>query len=324
MACTYDAGMEFRQMRYFIAVAEAGSFTAAAAALHMSQPPLSLAIAQLEKELGVRLFERSAKGVRATSAGAYLLESSYRILDEVSIATEYLKGYSGGSLGRVSIAAVPALMWKRVPLFLRLITREYPNMDLRLVDPPPLQTVQMVLERTVDLGFIVTANNQGLADQYQGALRLVPCGVVNPYAVFPADEALSLPDPVDLSIMEGRTLLALRRTLSVRSLPEVLEEGFARYGVRPARTRIVETVQTCLPLVAAGLGVAVLTQASDLDDRSLGVRRLSQPLAQLEAAAIWRADREVSPALQLILDLVQADGFSLLDLMDEREKRAEI
>ena len=75
--------MELRQLRYVVLTAQEGSFSRAAAELHLAQPSLSTAIAQLESELGIRIFERSSRGVTPTAAGAYVVRQAARVLRSV-------------------------------------------------------------------------------------------------------------------------------------------------------------------------------------------------------------------------------------------------
>src|SRR5690242_9976014 len=99
--------MELRHLRYFIAVAEELHFNRAAERLHVSQPPLSQQIKQLEEEVQVRLFERSKRWVRLTSAGRVFLEHARQVLIEVDGAVLAVRRTIGGERHRLSIACTP-------------------------------------------------------------------------------------------------------------------------------------------------------------------------------------------------------------------------
>src|SRR5580704_12069772 len=159
--------MEIRELRYFRAVVEAGSMMAAAATLHMSQPPLSQAIRKLETELGVQLLTRSARGVQPTSAGMYLLEAGSRLISEMDELSEHLRRHAEGTAGTLTVAAVPALMWARMPALIREHGDASPQVEIRLIDPPPWTIIDMVIERKADLGFLLVSEAETFVERYR-------------------------------------------------------------------------------------------------------------------------------------------------------------
>jgi DNA-binding transcriptional LysR family regulator len=110
--------MELRRLRYFVAVAEELSFNRAAQRLHISQPPLSNQIKQLEEELGVLLFKRSSRGVRLTEAGELLLEEARRILIQLDQAARMVERVGSGKVGRLSLGFVPSATNEVLPALL--------------------------------------------------------------------------------------------------------------------------------------------------------------------------------------------------------------
>src|ERR1700757_142903 len=96
--------MELRHLRYFVAVAEEMSFTRAAERLHMRQPPLSIQIRHLERELGAELFDRSGRGITLTLAGRTLFDETRRIIDEIDGAARTIRRIADGELGHLTIA----------------------------------------------------------------------------------------------------------------------------------------------------------------------------------------------------------------------------
>lgn len=295
--------MELRHLRYFATVVEAGSLTAAAAQLHMSQPPLSVAVAKLERELGVSLLVRTPRGVEPTSAGRYLLDASSRILGDVDDVVATLAGFGAGAAGSLTVAAVPVLMWQRLPRLLREHAAEAPDVEIRVVDPPPWTALDMLAERKVDLAAVVVDGAARFAQRHHGTFDVVDWGEVPLVAVLPPEER-DAPDPLPVRDFEGATVLLPRRTSAVPSLPEAVEAVFRRHGVVPGEVRTAETIQTSLALIEAGVARAILP---DPDRASLGrfdvtVRRLTPEPAPLRALVLTRPDGRRDATLRRLLD----------------------
>lgn len=287
--------MELRQLRYFVAAAELGSFTLAAASLHLSQPPLSLSISNLERELGVKLFVRSARGVRPTPAGNNLLEYAYRILADVEELGVRLSQHSAGTIGRISIAAVPTLMWTHLPQFLAAYSSSHPDTTFRLVEAQPLDVLDMVDHHTVDFGFLASADNASLAEQYAARVSFLDWGDLPLVGVFPSEP--TLPDPVGLEAFSSRTLLLPHSKLSARSLADIVNEVFSARNILPRTKVTVDSIPLCIPMIAAGLGAAILPDLGPeaFGDRRLTVRSLIQPLRPLQVAALWNRHGVAAP-----------------------------
>lgn len=297
--------VEVRHLRYFVAVAEAGSLTAAAGRLHMSQPPLSVAISKLESELGVALLVRTSRGVELTSAGRYLLDTSTRVLGELDDAVSYLGRFGTGAAGALTMAAVPVLMWRRIPQLLRAHAAEMPEVEIRLVDPPPWTALDMLQEGRVDLAAVIVAEPESFARRHRGTLKVVDWGEIPLVAALPPDER-DAPDPLPLHAFNGGTVLLPQRTSAVPSLPEAVEEAFRLHGVVPATVRTTETIQTSLPLIEAGYARAILPdpdRASLKGRFNVTLRRLEPEPRPLRALVLARAGDD-NPSLQRLLEQI--------------------
>ena len=138
--------MEFRQLRYFLAVADAGHITRAAAHLGMAQPPLSQQIQALEAELGVALFERSRRHVTLTAAGERLLERARALLREAGAAAEEVRRIGRGELGELRIAFTSSLPFSElIPRLLYDYRRRYPDVRLELRDTGTQRQLDLLL-----------------------------------------------------------------------------------------------------------------------------------------------------------------------------------
>lgn len=306
----YDVCMELRHLRYFIAVVQAGSLTAAAADLHMSQPPLSVAITQLEAELGVQLLTRTSKGVDPTSAGRYLLDASSRILGDIDQLVSTLGRFGSGAAGALTVAAVPQLMWHRIPRLLRDFAEVSPEVEVRLTDPPPWTALDMLSQARTDVAAIVVSDAQRFVERHEQNYRITDWGPVPMVAVLPPGQAQAA-QPLALEEFHDQLVLVPQRTSAVPSVPEAVETTFQQYGIVPREIRTTQTIATALPLIEAGLARAILP---DPDGVSLAarfdvtVRRLAPEPQPLRALVLSRVDQH-NPVLERFLHvLVEATG----------------
>lgn len=138
-----------------MAVAEELHFGRAAARLHMAQPPLSQYIRLLERDLGVKLFERSTRSVRLTAAGDSLLEPARRVLAEASVARRTVQAASAGEVGRVRIGFARATSYDALPRLTRAVTSDLPGIELALRGQTYSgEALSRISEGTLDLGFV--------------------------------------------------------------------------------------------------------------------------------------------------------------------------
>src|SRR5678816_1650277 len=116
--------MDLRHLRYLVAVAEELHFGRAAIRLNISQPPLSQQIRQLEKELGVELFQRNKREVRLTDAGKRVVDEAYRVLSQIDHFTKVAAQAGGGEIGHLSVG-VPGGVNEILVQTLKAVARRY-------------------------------------------------------------------------------------------------------------------------------------------------------------------------------------------------------
>ncbi|MEL5991793.1 LysR family transcriptional regulator [Microbacterium phosphatis] len=302
--------MELRQLRYFAAAVEAGSLTAAATRLHLSQPSLSAAIQRLETELGVPLLVRTPRGIEPTSAGRYLLTTSSRILGDLDDVAAAFRRFGSGTSGSLTLAAVPVLMWRRIPRLLSEHAADAPDVEIRLIDPPPWTAIDLLQDRKADLAAINVADAEDFVRRHHDAFEIVDWGEIPLVAALPPS-CRDAPDPLPLRAFDGRTVVLPQRTTAVPSLPEAIEQAFRTHDIAPATMRITETIQTSVPLIEAGLAWGILPDPDfeSLTRFELVVRRLYPAPAPLSALVLTRQGAAADPALARLLRRISgADG----------------
>ena len=150
-----------RQLEYALAVAEHGHFGRAAAALHISQPGLSAQVRELERRLGVVLFERSRATTRPTPAGVEVLARARRLLADAADLVRVAQLHEGSVRGRVRLAAIPTLAPYLLPAIVVELRRRWPEVELELAELRTSDLVAAIVDADVDLGLLATPVDTG-------------------------------------------------------------------------------------------------------------------------------------------------------------------
>lgn len=293
--------MDTRLLRYFLAIVEEGAISRAASRLHMTQPPLSAALAQLEKDLGVDLVTRTARGVVPTPAGQALTRYAYELLGSMDDVRERLKRINEGGTGDLRLAVVSPFLWGRLPELLTRFVAAAPEVDVSVSSPAPLDVLDAVRSGKTDLGVLSVTEVAELRERYGHELHVARAGSFPLIAALPPRFAGS-PDPFDLTALDGETWIMGRSTLGVASLPEVAREAWRIYRIRPRRERIIESVPTAMPLIAADLGVALVPEpVSTMPGPDVLLRTVTQNLPSLEFAIVWSRKEEPTAVMRRFL-----------------------
>ncbi|MEU8897248.1 LysR family transcriptional regulator [Nocardia sp. NPDC048505] len=240
--------MEFRQVEHFLAVARTGSFTAAAAQVHVVQSALSASIRKLESELGAPLFERTTRRVMLTEAGHALLPLAQRILTDVGAARDEVAAIAELTRGRVAIGTIQTLTAIDLPAQLGRFRQRYPGVHLHVRDGTVPALAAAVGNGELDLSFL--AGVEPLAD------GLISFSHWNQELVLvcPPGHRLGARRRIALDELADEPFLVFRRS----GIQELLEQQCAAAGVRLNPVCEATHVPLLFELVAAGLGVTVL------------------------------------------------------------------
>jgi len=294
--------MDMRRLEYFCRVVELGSITAAAEALHLSQPSLSVALRKLESEAGVPLLTRRSHGVEATAPGRYLIEAAGRVFGEIAEIEATMKQFADGKAGAIAIAGVPVLMWHRLPELLRRLHIRAPEVVVRLTDPPPWTALDLLSQRAVDIAAINVFEADRFAERHSDAFDVHDWGEVPLVAALPPDLS-DAPEVIPVDWFAGQVMVLPRRTPGLQSLPEATDEYLSASAVVPREVRVAETIQTSIPLIEAGAAVALLP---DPENRSLRrfdvlVRSVTPPPPPLRALLVTRKGASAHPLIARVL-----------------------
>jgi DNA-binding transcriptional LysR family regulator len=242
--------IELRLWRQFVAVAEELHFGRAAIRLHMTQPPLTQAIAQLESLLGMRLFDRTKRSVQMTNAGAALLPQARDLLARARALPTYGRASADGEVGRLRLAFVSTVGFDSLPRWVRLFREQYPRVDLELIEATGDVQLQAFDRGEIDAGFML--HSPGFAPPGLAVKRIADDKLV---LAIPAQSELAQKQDLGLKDVLGQPLVIFPR----RIVPSLHDAIFAMYhaaGESPSVAQEAIQMQTIVNLVSAGLGVA--------------------------------------------------------------------
>ena len=240
--------MDLRQLRYFLAVAEELHFGRAAERLGIAQPPLTLTIQKLERELGCGLLIRGRQ-TRLTEAGAKLAEEARRVLDQADYAFEAARRVARGESGELRVGVPPSVMLTKLPAAIRLYRRRYPEVAFTLREMSTAAIEQALLDRNIDLGFL--RESRGHASLRSDLFLTEPL-----VAVLPAAHPLAKQKTLRLQALRKEPFVFFPRRIGP-AFHDVLLGEFGEAGFVPNIVQEATQWQTVISLVEAGMGVSI-------------------------------------------------------------------
>ncbi|RDS79561.1 LysR family transcriptional regulator [Dyella monticola] len=301
---------DFRQLRYFIAVAEELSFTRAAQRLHLSQPPLSQQIQALEQELGVRLLERDKRNVMLTPPGRLFLEQARRILVMADEARTQVAEAAAGFSGHLKLAyTVSVSFHPALPQTLIKLGQNAPNVRVWLSEMYTEPQFSAIRNGQIDVGFVRDVASH---EDDARALRFDVIDREPLLLALPEGHRLAGRQSVDMSEIAGDPFVVQPRELAA-TLYDRLTRLAAKAGFNPVIRQQAQQINGLIALVAARIGLA-LVPASMRAVKLPGVSYvpLADPDAYLLLAVASRAQNP-SPVVQQFLEIV-ADAKAALGL----------
>jgi DNA-binding transcriptional LysR family regulator len=259
--------MEFRHLRYFIAVAEEKNFTRAAERLHMAQPPLSRQIQQLEEFLGVELIQKGTRPVSLTEAGVFFLAHARQLLDqfqELKTMTQRI-----GKLERaLSVGFVASTLYGLLPDIIRRYRERHPEVEVTLHEMTTVEQLKALKEGRIDVGF------GRLMSEEPSIRRILLREERMVVAMFPGHRLAAEQGSLRLFELVSEPLLVYPKAPRPSFADQVMAV-FTTAGLVPEFVTEVRELQIAMGLVAAGQGVAIVPESvQGMHHRNVVYRKL--------------------------------------------------
>jgi DNA-binding transcriptional LysR family regulator len=292
--------MEVHQLRYFLAVVETGSFTAAADKCHVSQPSLSIQIAKLEDEAGGALLERHRSGARLTARGRLFWPRAQEALRQLNDSLRDLAEFDGLRRGEVTLGCLPTTGAYLLPPLLKAFRQRHPELTVVLREESSPRLVQALRDGDVDLALVDEAGGGGTAD-----LRAYPLFSEPLLVAVPADHRLAGHGAVAVEALADEPLIVMKSGHGFRT---IVLDFLERRGIVPNIVYESGGIETVQALVEAGLGISIVPR---MVRKTAGPAYLAllPPTPTRTISLAVRGANVISPAAQALESLVR-EGFS--------------
>lgn len=289
--------MELAQLKYFVTIAELGSFTGAAEQLHLSQPALSYQMKHLEEELGTKLFDRRGRKTSLTHEGELFLPLAQAILLRTDEAVRVLKEHLGIDVGEVHMGCNPTVATYLVPEILAEFRKLYPQVGVDVIEADDVQLQQLVQRDLLDFA-VVTAPGS------PQTLEVTPLGSEDIVLVVAPDHHLASRESITLASLADEEFVLPIPPFNIRMH---LANACRAAGFEPRVTYRAGSVQTCKSFARQGLGITTMPSISlrGKDAEGLSIIRIEDGLTR-DLNLITGKERSISRVATALMELVRA------------------
>ncbi|MFG0284516.1 MAG: LysR family transcriptional regulator [Phycisphaerales bacterium JB039] len=292
--------MELRPLRYFVAVAEAGTISRAAARLRVTQPSLSQQLMKLEQELGVDLFDRLGRGVALTEAGQALLPRARRLLAQAQEIEASIRTDTDEGRGGLAVGAIPTMAPYLLPPLVARLRADYPACELIIREDLTQNLVEAIADNELDLAIMSAPVEHDLID-------LETIGREPLLVVAPAEHPLCSEPDISLAELRAQPAVTLHE---MHCLGRQISEFCAAKRLASRVVCRMTQIDTLLEFVRLGIGVSIVPAMVAAHDQRSGRTYLpfrSNPPAR-DIALAWRKGRSRSRLARHFAALARADA----------------
>ena len=291
--------MKFRHLEYFIAAAEELNFTHAADRLHVSQPPFSKQIHDLEGELRMELFERRRKGVALTPAGKAFLVDARRILEDCDASIKKAQRISRGEIGELAIGYMSALTHDFLGKALEVWRQTSPGIVVDCIEMDTLSQERALIEGRIAVGILVPSDRPVLELLRVRLLVKYPVSLALPKSHPHADKP-----QIPLSLLKDEPFIGLNRMYP--NYGDWLLKSCRRVGFKPRIVKEADGAASALAFVAGGFGVAVISEPlQKIPAKNVIFRDLApEDRAWVPVGAAWKPEALTAPVASQFIDVL--------------------
>ncbi len=289
-------GLEIRQLECFVAVAEERNFGRAALRLHMTQPPLTRRIKQLERDLGAILFVRTPHGVEITPPGEVLLSHARRIVGLTGRAVGATQAAVAGEVGELVVGYFGSVIFEVIPRLLSGLHQEQPDIEIRIDQLPKQGQIEAIRDGWMHIGFArMYAPEEGLCIQHIAE---------EPWCVaLPSSHRLIRRPNLTVQDLDGEELILFPRASRPSFADEVLQASLAAGFSATVRLEAEDAV-SALVYVAIGAGIAVVPRSAS-NVALPGVTFIPLEQAPLERISCIYREADRAPVLRSLLGFIE-------------------
>lgn len=286
--------MQFRRIRYFLAVSEDLHFGRAAERLHITQPALSEQVQVLERELGVKLFERGTRRVELTAAGHVYMKRCKQLVLSAEEAAEEVRRIQRGEAGTLSIGFVRLSALDTLPQLVKTYLERHPGVRVVPRERNVRRQVQEIHEGQLDVGIA----------REPTAIRSLSSFVLssdNHLLALPANHRLAKRKIVELSELAEERFVMYPRDVG-SDMYDIIIAACTSAGFSPKVIQEADEILTVIGLVAAGVGIAIMHSAAQNIAHPNIVYRETRPRIAVRTGLIWDGSKKLSPTVKTFVN----------------------
>jgi LysR family hydrogen peroxide-inducible transcriptional activator len=292
--------MELHQLRYFVAVAETGSFSRGAERCGITQPSLSQQILKLEQELDQRLFDRLGRRVQLTPSGRVLLPRAQRILAEVNSASKAVQQDVSEGKGSLTIGAIPTVAPFLLPEALKELRKRFPEAELHIAEDTTERLVQMLVRAEIDCAIMSPPVEEAHLKEEELFTEEL-------FAILPPQHPLALSGEMKLSMLNGEDAIVLQ---PMHCLSSQIDAFCKAENITRNVSCTTSQLSTLYNMVSLGMGVSLVPEmfVKRASEGNCVIKNFTGKIPRRKISMYWHNSRVRNPLGEFLADILVAQN----------------